>query len=235
MDDEMTRKADLVFVVSDTLVHAKRAINPNTHLSPHGVDASHFGLARQPGKIPADIADLKGPIIGYFGLIEEWFDMELLVWLAEQRPNWTFVLIGRIGLSSANVPTMPNILFLGKKPYADLPLYGRRFDAAIIPSNLKHRFAQHASPLKLREYLAMGVPVVATATPENQKFADAIHLAENREQFLACLDEAVSRPITAEDAKKRMERVANQTWEARTEALMDVVSRKLRNRKMPPD
>ncbi|HXD86137.1 MAG TPA: glycosyltransferase [Urbifossiella sp.] len=226
MDEEMTRKADIVFVVSETLVAAKREINPNTYLSPHGVDASHFAQARSPGSIPKEIADLKGPVIGYFGLIEKWFDMELLEWLAEQRPTWTFALIGRIGLPSNELPSRPNILFLGKKPYADLPLYGRRFDAAIIPSKLSHRFAQHASPLKLREYLAMGVPVVAAATAENKKFADVICLAEDREQFLAGLDRAVSRAITSEEAKVRMDKVAAQTWDARADALMDIVTRR---------
>jgi glycosyltransferase involved in cell wall biosynthesis len=223
MDEEATRKADLVFVVSETLLAAKRAANPNTRLSPHGVDVAHFAAARRPGPVPADVAGLSGPVVGYVGLVEEWMDWEMIDWLAAQRPQWQFVMIGRIGVPKGRLPARPNLHFLGKRPYADLPAYGRRFGAAIIPSRLDHRFARHASPLKLREYLAMGVPVVAAATPENRKFADVADLAETREQFLAHLDRAVDRPITADEAGRRIARVADQTWEARAETVLAAV------------
>lgn len=223
MDSEITRKADLVFVVSETLLQSKKALNPNTRLSPHGVDAAHFAAARDPGPIPADIAGLAGPIVGYFGLVEQWMDWDMVDWLAAERPKWQFVMIGRVGIPASRLPRRPNLHFLGKRPYADLPAYGRQFGAAIIPSRLDHRFAQHASPLKLREYLAMGVPVVAAATPENRKFADVTALAGTREEFLAHLDEALSRPITAAEARRRMDRVADQTWDARAESVFTSV------------
>ena len=223
MDDEATRKSDLVFVVSETLLRAKQAANPNTRLSPHGVDASHFAAARRPGPVPADIADLRGPVVGYFGLVEEWMDWEMVDWMAGRRPHWQFVMIGRVGVPQERLPVRPNLHFLGRRPYPDLPAYGRRFDAAIIPSRLDHRFAQHASPLKLREYLAMGVPVVAAATPENRKFADVADMAETRDQFLAHLDRAVGRPIRPADAERRIARVADQSWEARADAVLAAV------------
>src|SRR5262245_39983244 len=223
MDEEATRKSDLVFVVSETLLRAKQAANPNTQLSPHGVDVAHFGAARKPGPVPVDIASLNGSVIGYFGLVEQWMDWEMVGWLAVQRPQWQFVMLGRVGVPQDRLPARPNLHFLGKKPYAELPAYGRRFSAAIIPSRLDHRFAQHASPLKMREYLAMGVPVVAMATPENRKFADVAALAKTREQFLAQLDSAVARPITPDEAERRMARVANQTWEARADAVLTAV------------
>jgi glycosyltransferase involved in cell wall biosynthesis len=223
MDVEATRKSDLIFVVSETLLQAKQAVNPNTRLSPHGVDAAHFAAARQTGPIPADLAGLTGPVIGYFGLIEEWMDWAMVDWLAASRPQWQFVMIGRVGLASDRLPKRSNLHFLGRRPYAELPAYGRRFDAAIIPSRLDNSFAQHASPLKLREYLAMGVPVVAAATPENRKFADAAAIAETREQFLAHLDRAVERGITPDDARRRMARVAEETWEARAEKVHSAI------------
>lgn len=227
MDEEATRKSDLVFVVSETLLGTKRTVNPNTFLSPHGVDSKHFARARQPGGVPNDIAELKGPIIGYFGLLERWIDFELLDWLAAERPGWQFVMIGRVAIPAAELPARSNLHFLGKKSYDELPDYGRRFDAAIIPSRLDHQFAQHASPLKLREYLAMGVPVVASATPENCKFADVVDLAENRTQFLTHLDRAVNHPINLEDAQRRMARVADQTWENRADAVLATIYARL--------
>jgi glycosyltransferase involved in cell wall biosynthesis len=223
MDEEATRKSDLVFVVSETLLREKLATNPNTRLSPHGVDAAHFAAARRPGPVPADVAHLSGPVVGYFGLVEEWMDWRMVEWLAAQRPHWQFVLIGRVGVPQDRLPVRTNLHFLGKRPYTDLPSYGRRFDAAIIPSRLDHRFAQHASPLKLREYLAMGVPVVAAPTPENRKFADVAALAETREQFLTSLDLVVGRPITPDEAQRRMARVAEQTWESRADTVLEAV------------
>jgi glycosyltransferase involved in cell wall biosynthesis len=223
MDAEATRKSDLVLVVSETLLRAKRAANPNTHHSPHGVDAAHFAAARRPGPVPADVAGLTGPVVGYFGLVAEYMDWTMVDWLAGQRPHWQFVVIGRVAVPRDQLPVRPNLHFLGKRPYAELPAYGRRFDAAIIPSRLDHRFAQHASPLKLREYLAMGVPVVATPTPENRKFADVTALAETPEQFLAHLDRAVGRPITPDEARRRMSRVADQTWDARADTVLAAV------------
>jgi glycosyltransferase involved in cell wall biosynthesis len=228
MDEAATGKSDLVFVASETLLESKLTLNPHTLLSPHGVDAAHFASARDPrGPVPAEIAALTGPIIGYFGLVEQWMDWDLVDWLATQRPGWQFVIIGRVAIPQEQLPRRPNIHFLGRRPYADLPSYGRRFTAAIIPSRLDHRFAQHASPLKLREYLAMGVPVVASTTPENRKFADVIDLAEDRAQFLSHLDRAVARPLTPGDAARRMARVADQTWDARAAAVLTAVRGRL--------
>lgn len=232
MDEEATRKADLVFVASETLLSAKRALNPHTVLSPHGVDAAHFASARDAsGPIPPEIAELRRPVIGYFGLVERWMDWELVDWLAARRPDWQFVIVGRVAIPEGELPNRPNVHFLGKRPYADLPAYGRRFDATIIPSRLDHQFAQHASPLKLREYLAMGAPVVATATPENRKFADVIALAENRDDFLEHLTRAVATPITPAAAERRMARVADQTWDARAATVLDAIRVRLAERK----
>src|SRR5262245_61873757 len=110
MDDELTRKAGVVFVASDTLLEGKRALNPNTHLSPHGVDFDHFVTAQDPATvIPEDAAALpaKGPVIGFFGLIERWIDLDLVAYLADARPSWTFLMIGRLAVPDAEAPKRP--------------------------------------------------------------------------------------------------------------------------------
>src|SRR5262249_41445968 len=89
MDEDMTRRTDLVFVASDTLLGEKRRLNPNTLVSPHGVDFDHFARAQAPElAVPADTAHLPGPVVGFFGLIERWIDLELVDYLAGQRPGW---------------------------------------------------------------------------------------------------------------------------------------------------
>jgi glycosyltransferase involved in cell wall biosynthesis len=225
MDDETTRKAGLVFVASDTLLEGKLQLNPNTHLSPHGVDYDHFARAQGPQlKVPDDVASLQGPVVGFFGLIERWIDLGLVDHLAAARPHWNFVMIGRVAVPEDQVPRRPNIHFLGKRPYDSLPAYGKKFDASIIPYHLTQQVL-HANPIKLREYLAMGKPVVSVSTPEIDKFADVVDIARTREEFLARLDAALARPPEPAEIQRRMDRVAVTSWDARLREVMEVVHR----------
>jgi glycosyltransferase involved in cell wall biosynthesis len=227
MDEDMTRKSGLVFVASDTLLEDKRRLNPNVHVSPHGVDFEHFARAQSADlAVPADTAHLPGPVVGFFGLIERWIDLELVDYLAAKRPHWTFLLIGRVAVPADEVPQRPNIHLIGKRPYEQLPAYGKQFDAAIIPYRLT-RQVMHANPIKLREYLAMGKPVVSVSTPEIDKYADAVAVARSPEEFLARLDAALARPSTPEEIRKRMDRVASESWDARLQHVLEVVNRQL--------
>ena len=227
MDEELTRKANLVFVASQTLLDAKLRLNPNTYVSPHGVDIAHFGRAQDDNlAIPADTADLPRPIVGFFGLIERRIDLELLDYLAGSRPHWTFLMIGRVALPVRDLPHRPNLHFIGKRPYESLPAYGKQFDVAIIPYR-QTQFNYHANPLKLREYLAMGKPVVSVSTPEIDKYSDVVAIAHSREEFLAKLDAVLSRPSTPAEIRGHLDRVADESWDARLAEVFDVVGRRL--------
>lgn len=219
MDDQLTRQADIVFIAAEVLLERKLEMNERTFVSPHGVDVDHFGAASEPGPVPADIADLPRPVVGFFGLIEAWIDQGLVEYLAKARPNWSFVMIGRVAVDHAGVRSCPNVHFLGRRDYADLPNYGRAFDAAIIPYHPTQQ-VQNANPLKLREYLAMGKPVVSVRTPEIEKFADVVRIAGNREEFLKHLDEALATP-TAGEIAKRMLAVADSSWESRVDSVVE--------------
>jgi glycosyltransferase involved in cell wall biosynthesis len=224
MDEESTRKADLVFVASDTLLEAKQRLNPHTYVSPHGVDFDHFATAQEKDlPIPSDTAYLRGPVIGFFGLIERWIDLELIDYLAERRPQWNFVLIGRVAVPEEQVPKRSNIHMMGKRPYDSLPAYGKQFDVAIIPYYLTQQVL-HANPIKLREYLAMGKPIVSVSTPEIDKFADAVAIASSREEFLARIDEALARPSTPAEIERRQTRVAGSGWQARIGKVLEIVN-----------
>jgi glycosyltransferase involved in cell wall biosynthesis len=227
MDELMTRNSSLVFVSSETLLEQKRRLNPNTQVSPHGVDLDHFIQAQSEDvPAPAETAGLPHPIIGFFGLLERWIDLDLIDYLAEKRPSWTFLLIGRVAVSENEVPRRPNIHFIGKRPYEQLPAYGKQFDAAIIPYRLT-RQVMHANPIKLREYLAMGKAVVSVATPEISKYADVVCVTHTREEFLAALDEVIARQCSAEQIRRRIERVRSESWDCRLQQVLDVVDRKL--------
>lgn len=227
MDEEMTRKADLVFIASDTLLESKLRLNPTTCVSPHGVDFDHFIQAQDERlPVPADVAELAGPVVGFFGLIERWIDLELIAYLANQRPQYQFVIIGRVAVPEDQVPRGRNLHWLGQRPYSSLPAYGKKFDAAIIPYRLTEQVL-HANPIKLREYLAMGKPVVSVSTPEIDKFANVIEIAHDPADFLAKLDWILAHPSPPEEIQRRLQRVADATWDARLTEVFDMVVRRL--------
>jgi glycosyltransferase involved in cell wall biosynthesis len=227
MDETLTKRANLVFVASDQLLEKKRALNPHTHVSPHGVDYDHFVKAQDPTlQTPEDIAKLPRPIIGFFGLIERWIELDLIKYMAEQRPHWSFLMIGRIAVPEAEVPRLPNIHYLGRRPYETLPAYGKAFDVAIIPYHLTQQ-VMNSNPIKLREYLAMGKPIVSVSVPEIDKFSDHVAIARTHQEYLAKVDEAVAQGLSAERVKRQTERASTMTWDANLRKVIAVVEDRL--------
>ncbi len=219
MDGLLCRNVDLLFCVSEPLLAKKRQFNPTAMLSPHGVDVHHFQLAQSPTtKIPEEISSISAPIVGYFGLVGGWLALDLLKYLAEQRPQWNFVLIGRV-TDPERTPTAKNLHFLGSRPYSELPRYGKAFSVAIIPYAFESDWTYYANPLKLKEYLALGKPVVATSTPEIDKYADVVEIAKSPEEFLQAIDKVLSREDTEQRIQTRLSKVSSQSWEARAELL----------------
>ena len=230
LDEETTRKADIVFVTSETLLESKRRLNPQTYLSAHGVDVEHFGAALDEATaVPAELAALRGPVVGYFGLIDDRVDLALIDFLSERRPGWNFVLIGRVASSNEALRVRPNVHLIGARPYESLPAYGKRFDVAIIPYR-PIQVNYHANPLKLREYLAMGKAVVALDTPETRRYADVISLATTPQEFLDRIDAAVANPATQEDILRRVDRVRSSGWQERVCDVLDVVHARMSRR-----
>src|SRR5262249_9755842 len=134
LERRLIQKSHCVFVSSDLLLESKRRYNPRTYLVTHGVDVPHFRKACDVDiVVPQDIATLQKPIIGFFGLIADWVDLDLIRFLATSRPQWTFVLIGKVTTSLRAVENLPNIRLLGQKPYSSLPAYAKAFDIALLP------------------------------------------------------------------------------------------------------
>jgi hypothetical protein len=225
-DEALSRRADLLFVAPPALLDAKRALNPNTVFSPHGVDVGLFAQAQDPATdVPAIARDLPHPIVGYIGSIHEWIDVPLIQWLAQQRPQWRFLLVGHAHVNVDGLRALPNVILAGSQPYASLPSWSKVFDAAIIPYRLNRQVA-NANPLKLREYLAAGKAVVSVRNPEIEKFAQWVRLVDDRDAYLAALDEAV-RDNAPEAIAARMAAVADQTWDARVDAVLAEVAARL--------
>jgi len=225
LDDELTRKAHQVFVASRPLLDSKKPLNPTTCYSPHGVDVELFRQASDASLPPAELTQhLAHPVVGFFGLIEAWIDLDLLLFLSRARPQWTFLLIGRLAVDPGELRNLKNMVFAGPQPYDSLPRWARAFDVAILPYR-RNRQVWNANPLKLREYLATGKPVVSVSTPEIDRFGHVAYLANTHQEFLNRIDAALAEDCAAL-RDRRMQSVSAMTWDARVgQALSQVEER----------
>lgn len=223
LDKELSKKADIIFTPSLPLYEKKKQINENTFLSPHGVDFAHFSKAVYNHlPVPEDIKAIKKPLIGFFGLIENWIDLDLVKYIAKTKPEWSIVMIGRIVKDISNFKGMPNVHFLGARPYKLLPNYAKVFDVAIIPYILNAQ-VYNANPIKLREYLAAGKPVVTVRSPEIEKFSDVVKISDTYDEFV-CKIEIALRENSEEKIKQRIEKVKDSSWENHFEKVSNIVS-----------
>ena len=131
-------------------------------------------------------------------------------------------MIGRLAAPAEELQRLPNVHFLGKRAYEDLPIYGKQFDVGILPYH-RNRQVIHANPLKLREYLAMGKPVVSVSTNEIDKYSDVVEIAHSHEEFLGKLDVVLSRPSTPAEIQRRIDRVADESWDAQVDRVLKIV------------
>ena len=231
MDEALTRRADVVFVAPPALLEAKRAQNAATHFSPHGVDWESFARASRPDTaMPAYAEDLSRPVIGFFGSIADWIDVALLRYLGEQRPDWTFLMIGFVSTDVDELRALRNFHFVGPQPYETLPGWAKSFDVALMPYK-RNRQVENANPLKLREYLATGKPIVSVSTPEVDRFSDYIEIANTPGEYLKAIERALSSD-TPERAAARSDSVRMSSWDARVAETARVVSEALQTKEI---
>ncbi len=211
MERDLLARADLVITSSERLYRAKRPHNPRTVLVRHGVDWSHFRAALDPStSVPDDLARLSRPILGYHGLIaRDWVDVELVAHTARRLPDVSIAMIGRSTMDLSALRGLPNVHLLGHRPYATLPGYCRGFDAAMIPFPVNDA-TLHANPLKAREYLAAGLPVVSTAIPEVEVL-DA-RIGRDPDEFVQQVRAALAAPGPSAN---RSDAIRHESWDAR--------------------
>ena len=155
--------ADLVFTGGQSLYEAKRDRHPDAHAFPSSIDAAHFGRARLPQPEPADQAAIPRPRLGYFGVIDERIDLDLLAAVADARPDWQIVMVGPVvKIDPESLPRRANLHYLGMKSYDELPSYLAGWDVALMPF-ARNESTRFISPTKTPEYLAGGRPVVSTS------------------------------------------------------------------------
>jgi len=218
LEDSLLEKANIVFATSEYLCNRLKEKNRNQNISysPHAVDYKHFCSARDENlTVAAEVRNLKKPVIGYVGLIEKWIDLDLIGHIARLRPDWSVVLIGRVAVPANNIDNYANVKILGTKSYEDLPSYMKGFDVCISPFKI-NELTRSVNPIKIKEYLSTGRPVVATRIPEMEKFKDVVEIADTYDEFVEKI-ENIHKSDNGENIKKRMEFVKNDDWCSRVE------------------
>lgn len=228
MEDELLKKVNLTIVTQEKLLPHREAVCARTFCIPNGADVAQFrqaalGLL----KVPEDIDRIPRPRLGFLGHIQYWIDFELIRFLAERKPEWSFVFVGPAGPLARKglVKSLKNVHFLGRRPQQDVPPYVQGMDCCLNPY-VTGPIAEHASPLKLYEYLAAGKPIVSTEMPEARKFEGVVRIAKSYDEYLDhCMAVIASLPEPRSAIEKRTDILAHHSWEIRFKELNAVLAR----------
>lgn len=215
-EKELLGVADVVFCGGQKMRRKRLPLNANTHFFGTGVDCGHFGAALSPElEVAPEIARFgNAPVLGYFGVIDERIDYELLAKLADARANWQVVMVGPTAkVDPADFPRRANLHFIGGRPYAQLPALTKGFSVAMMPFAL-NAATEYINPTKALEYMAAGRPVVSTALDEvKSNFRTVARIAKTHEEFIALCLKEVESPSQARIARG-LKLAADNTWEA---------------------
>jgi glycosyltransferase involved in cell wall biosynthesis len=215
-EKELFKKADLVFTGGHSIYESKKNSHHNIYPFPSSIDKNHFGLARKTKTDPADQKDISHPRFGFFGVVDERFDIELLDKVAKEKPDWQFIILGPVVKIDPNdLPKYDNVHFLGSKKYEELPSYIAGWDIATIlfAMNDSTRFI---SPTKTPEYLAAGKPVISTpirdvVSPYGDN--ELVHIVSNAEEFIAAAEIELKKKRRTAWIKKVDEFLAGNSWD----------------------
>lgn len=229
----LLQKADLVFTGGYSLYEAKKDLHPDIHPFPSSIDKEHFSKARAVATEPFDQQNIPYPRIGFFGVIDERLDIELLANLALLNPAWQFILIGPVvKIDPGSLPVAPNIHYMGNRSYEELPAYLSGWDVALIPfaANESTRFI---SPTKTPEYLAGGIPVVSTSirdvvNPYGEK--GLVYIADTAEDFSKGIEWGLNIKNSPEWLKAVDDLLADISWDITWVKMMILIKNKLESK-----
>jgi UDP-galactopyranose mutase len=215
LERELLDLADLVFTGGQSLYEAKRDRHPSVYCFPSSVDQDHFSLARKDVPAPADQVVSAGPVLGYYGVIDERIDLDLIAELARSRPRWQIVMVGPVvKIDMADLPRAPNIHYLGGKSYDQLPAYLGGWDVALMPFAINEA-TRFISPTKTPEYLSGGLPVVSTPVQDVVAgYGDLarVHIADTPRYFVAACEAAINQAATGAGLEEADEAIATLSW-----------------------
>lgn len=217
MEDKLLSVADVVITTSQTLYESKKHSANKIFCLPHGVDIHHFSESKT-------ILDLKlpHPVIGYYGLFDERNDLTLIQSVLKKRPDWHILIVGEARGDVSALKKYSNITFYGAVPYEQLPAVVRNFDICMLPYGLD-KLTENINPLKFKEYLATGIPVVTTALPDLSAYRHIIGWSQTADEFLSNIEFFLKKE-SAEQKAKRLRNTGQvlqgQSWEDKTEEFL---------------
>ena len=219
------RCADVVLASSEKLYKRAAGVNPNAYLVPNACDYDFFCQAVHKNMpIPEDMRNITGPVIAYSGAIATWCDLQLVERLADNFPHCNIVMLGPM-YNVSQLPSRPNIHWLGMKAYQQLPFYFQQFDVGIIPFKISS-MVEAVNPIKMWEYMAAGIPVVTTAIPEAGKYPGLVLFSENEEAFMENVKAALYHDNPA-CKSQRMDLARNNSWTARARQIIAIMEANL--------
>jgi UDP-galactopyranose mutase len=235
-ESQLLKRADVVFTGGQSLYEAKQHQHPNIHAFPSSIEKEHFATARNFLEEPANQKDIPHPRLGFFGVIDERMDIELLRGIAEAKPDWHLVIIGPVvKIDPAILPACPNIHYLGGKSYQELPAYIAGWDIAMLPFAINES-TKFISPTKTPEYLAAGKPVISTPIRDVVKpygENDLVRIASSVSEFVACAEEILSE--SAVDRANWLSRVddflADNSWDKTWQEMHELIASAIANKK----
>jgi glycosyltransferase involved in cell wall biosynthesis len=212
-EQKLLAAADVVFAGGRKLWESKKLQNENCHFYGCGVDVAHFGKAREAETTtPPDISSLRKPVLGYFGVVDERMDYELLEKLADANPDWSIAMVGP-QMKVDKVPQRPNLHWLGQKNYMELPAYCKAFDVCMMPFALNEA-TEYINPTKALEYMATGKPIVSSAVADVvTNFGSVVKIARTHDEFISLCREAIEKTESARiDAG--LKQAAENSWDS---------------------
>lgn len=224
MEKDLLHRCNFVFVTAIGLYNTKKDFARRIYFLPNAANVEHFMQAQDPATdVPHDIAIVKGPVIGFVGVIQDWIDLDLIALVAKSYPDWSVVLIGPVGVGVdiSVLRTLPNVHLLGRKDVRDLPRYIKAFDVCLNPFKI-NELTDKVSPLKFYEYLASGKPIVTVNMPGVLDFADIVEIADTPAEFVASVGRAMAEENPARLAA-RLKRAKENSWESRVEIMMQKI------------
>jgi glycosyltransferase involved in cell wall biosynthesis len=212
---ELLSLADVVFAGGPKIHRSKRELNANCHSYGCGVDVKHFSRARAAETaVPTDIASLPGPRLGFFGVVDERMDYQLLSAMASAHPEWSIVIIGSAcKVDPMEFPQHANLHWLGGREYDQLPAYVKGLDVCLMPFAMNEA-TEFINPTKALEYMATGRPIVSSAVEDVVlQFSDVVRIADSHAEFIRMCEEAIANPDPKRIARG-LQLAKRNSWEA---------------------